>query len=425
MANSDFNSDFNSDNNSNNKLAFDIDFNSNFNVNEISFDTSSIISVIGAGAMGSGIAQVSATFGHKTYIYDLNDVILEKTKNRLFASLDKLIEKGKLNEDKANSIKTNLHFTSNLEDLKDSSFIIEAIIENLEIKHKLFKNLEEIVSKNCVIGTNTSSISIASLTSVFKHNQRFLGVHFFNPAQILPLVEIIPSITTDKIILDKTKALIDAWGKLTVIAKDTPGFIVNRIARPYYSEAIRIYEEGIADIATIDWAMKTISGFRMGPFELMDYIGHDVNYVVTETVWKDMFFDPRFKPSISQKRLFEAGQFGVKSGKGFYDYSENAKKQQPIEDEELGNYIFNRVLAMLINEAADAVYYNIASIRDIEIAMTKGVNYPKGLLIWADEIGLENILNTLDNLYNEYKEDRYRASILLRKMVKNNQKFLS
>lgn len=421
MANSNFNSDNSLDNNS----AFDINFNTEFDLNEISFDSYSVISVIGAGAMGSGIAQVSATFGHKTYVYDISDAILEKTKNRLFSSLDKLIEKGKLNDEKANSIKGNLYFTSKLEDLKDSSLVIEAIIENLEIKHKLFKNLEEIVSKNCVIGTNTSSISIASLTSVFNHKNRFLGIHFFNPAQILPLVEIIPSITTDKLVLDKTKTLIDAWGKLTVIAKDTPGFIVNRIARPYYSEAIRIYEEGIADIATIDWAMKSISGFRMGPFELMDYIGHDVNYVVTETVWKDMFYDPRFKPSISQKRLFEAGQFGVKSGKGFYDYSENAIKPQANEDEELGNYIFNRILAMLINEAADAVYYQIASIKDIETAMTKGVNYPKGLLIWAEEIGLENILNTLDNLYNEYKEDRYRASILLRKMVKNNQKFLS
>ena len=392
----------------------------NYNLNK---DIS--VAIIGSGAMGSGIAQVAATYGHKTFLFDISNDVLDKAKNKLFTSLDKLVEKAKLSDEKAENIKNNLTFTNNLEDIKDTKLVIEAIIENKDVKHAVFSNIETLVSDDCIIGTNTSSISIASLSSIFKNKERFLGVHFFNPAQILPLVELIPSINTNNEVLSQTKDLIDAWGKLTVIAKDTPGFIVNRIARPYYSEAIRIYEEGIADIATIDWAMKSISGFRMGPFELMDYIGHDVNYIVTETVWKDMFYDPRFKPSISQKRLYEAGQYGVKSGKGFYDYSESAIKPIPTEDSELGNLIFNRILAMLINEAADAVYYNIASAKDIEVAMTKGVNYPKGLLIWADEIGIDNILNTLDNLYETYREDRYRASSLIRSMVKNNQKFLS
>lgn len=388
-------------------------------------DKNSIVAIIGCGAMGSGIAQVSADNGHNTIVFDINEEIINKSKAKLFTSLDKLVEKGKFSVEKSDKIKSNIKFTTNLEDISNASLVIEAIVENLEIKQNVFTKVEELVSPNCIIGTNTSSISIASLTSKLKYKERFLGIHFFNPAQILPLVEIIPSLLTSSEVLNQTKTLIDNWGKLTVLTKDTPGFIVNRIARPFYSESIRIYEENIADVATIDWALKTISGFRMGPFELMDYIGHDVNYVVTETVWKDMFYDPRFKPSISQKRLYESGQFGVKSGKGFYDYSENAVKAKPNEDLSLGNQIFMRVLSMLINEAADAVYFNIASINDIELAMTKGVNYPKGLLLWADEIGIDKILETLDNLYEMYREDRYRASVLLRTMNKNNQKFLS
>lgn len=388
-------------------------------------DKNSIVAIIGCGAMGSGIAQVSATYGHNTIVYDVREDIVNKSKSKLFSSLDKLVEKGKYSQDKCDNIKDSIKFTTKLEDISNSSLVIEAIVENLEIKQNVYNKIEEIVSPNCIIGTNTSSISIASLTSKLKHKERFLGIHFFNPAQILPLVEIIPSLLTSSKILNQTKNLIDNWGKLTVLTKDTPGFIVNRIARPFYSESIRILEENIADIPTIDWALKTISGFRMGPFELMDYIGHDVNYVVTETVWKDMFYDPRFKPSITQKRLFESGQFGVKSGKGFYDYSENSEKPKPNENMTLGNIIFMRVLSMLINEAADAVYYNIATINDIELAMTKGVNYPKGLLLWADEIGIDNILSTLDNLYDIYREDRYRASVLLRTMNKNNEKFLN
>jgi 3-hydroxybutyryl-CoA dehydrogenase len=207
------------------------------------------------------------------------------------------------------------------------------------------------------------------------------------------------------------------------LAKDTPGFIVNRVARPFYSEAIKLYEEGVANIPTIDWALKTIGGFRMGPFELTDLIGHDVNYVVTETVWSQFFYDPRFKPSITQKRLLEAGLYGRKSKRGFYDYSEGANNPAATEDETLGNFIVDRILAMLINEAADAVFLNIASIKDIDLAMTKGVNYPKGLLAWADEIGISTIVKRLNTLYEEYGDDRYRACPLLKRMAKTGSTF--
>jgi 3-hydroxybutyryl-CoA dehydrogenase len=207
------------------------------------------------------------------------------------------------------------------------------------------------------------------------------------------------------------------------VAKDTPGFIVNRIARSYYGESIRIYEEGIADFATIDWAMKTFGGFRMGPFELMDFIGNDINYKVTETVWEQFFYEPRFKPSFTQKRLYEAKFFGKKSGRGYYDYSEGAVMPKANEDQSLGKMIFERVLCMLINEAADSLYLGLASAEDIDTAMTKGVNYPKGLLKWSDEIGVKNVYDTLNILFKEYNEDRYRPCVLLKRMASSNSRF--
>jgi 3-hydroxybutyryl-CoA dehydrogenase len=244
----------------------------------------------------------------------------------------------------------------------------------------------------------------------------------------MQLVEIIPAVQTSEEVLKKTVQIISDWKKIVAVAKDTPGFIVNRVARSFYSESLRIYEEGVADFATIDGALKTIGNFRMGPFELMDFIGHDVNYTVTETVFTAFYFDPKFKPSFTQKRLVEAGFLGRKSGRGFYDYS----KEIPTLSEEVlaGNgaisqAIFERVIVMLINEAADTLFLNIASAKDIDNAMTKGVNYPKGLLEWADELGIKWCVDKLDELYNEYHEDRYRCSPILRRMAREGSRFFS
>ena len=383
------------------------------------------IGIVGSGAMGAGIAQVAASAGHTIFVYDTNSSVLDNAKKNLSSSLQKLVEKQKITLEQSNSILQNINFNSDLNNFKNCDLIIEAVIENLEVKQKLFSDLEKIISDNCVLATNTSSLSITSIASACKKPEHFLGIHFFNPATIMPLVEIIPGLATNEKITHEVKKLIDSWGKITVVAKDTPGFIVNRVARPFYSEALRIYEEGIADIATIDWAMKEIGGFKMGPFELMDLIGHDVNYIVTETVWKQFYFDPRFKPAISQKRLLEAGFLGRKSKRGFYNYTEGSIIPEPNKDKTLGEIIFKRVLAMLINEAIDAVYLKIASKEDVDLAMTKGVNYPKGLLKWADEIGLKNVLNTLNELNALYEEDRYRPSVLLKQMVKNHKTFTS
>lgn len=376
------------------------------------------IGVIGSGAMGSGIAQVAAMAGHKVKVYDNNAAALQKAEANLKTTLVKLVEKQKIDESKANEIILNTHFTSSLNDFKDCGLIIEAILEILEVKQKVFSEIENLVNENCILASNTSSLSIASISSACKKQERVIGIHFFNPAPLMPLVEIIPSITTSNEILNFSKKLIDSWGKTTVIAKDTPGFIVNRVARSYYGESIRIYEEGMADFATIDWALKTFGGFKMGPFELMDFIGNDVNYKVTESVWTQFFYEPRFKPSLTQKRLFEAGWYGRKTGRGYYNYAEGVSMPAPKQDEALGKYIFNRVICMLINEAVDTMYLNIASREDIEIAMTKGVNYPKGLIQWGEEIGWINVLTTIQNLYEEYQEDRYRPSVMLKRLAK-------
>jgi 3-hydroxybutyryl-CoA dehydrogenase len=387
------------------------------------FSKTSVVGVIGAGAMGSGIAQVAAVAGHKVVLYDNNSAALEKAKSSLTNTINKLAEKGKVTN--AEEVLARFVFTSVLEDFRSCALIIEAIIENLEVKKKLFDIVEQTASKECVLASNTSSLSITSIAAACKNPQRVLGLHFFNPAPLMALVEVIPAVQTDANIVADAKALMQDWGKVPVIAKDTPGFIVNRVARPFYGEAIRIYEEGIADMATIDWAMTELGGFRMGPFALMDYIGHDVNYVVTETVFQSFFYDPRYKPSFSQKRLLEAGWLGKKAGRGFYNYAEGTSLPEPNKDKVLGEAIAQRVIIMLVNEAVEALHLNIASAQDLELAMTKGVNYPKGLLAWCDEWGIDECLNILDGLYNEYHEDRYRASVLLRKKADASSKFLS
>lgn len=376
------------------------------------------IGVLGAGTMGAGIAQVAAQSGHQVVLVDVNQVQLDKAKLSLVKVLDRMIEKGNLDESGKNDLLNRLQFSTQLADFRGTGLVIEAIVEKLEVKHAVFKEIEEVVGMNCIIASNTSSLSIASIGSVLKFPARVIGIHFFNPAPLMPLVEIIPAVQTSEETLSAAKSVIDSWGKTTVICKDTPGFIVNRVARPFYGEALRIYEEGLADFATIDWAMTELAGFRMGPFTLMDYIGNDINYTVTETVFAAFYYDPRFKPSFTQKRHMEAGFLGRKTGRGYYDYSEGSEMPVPKKDEKLGQQIVDRILAMLINEAYDALFLNIASREDIDLAMTKGVNYPKGLLAWSEEIGLKTVLSRLENLFQEYGEDRYRPNPLLKRLAR-------
>lgn len=375
--------------------------------------------------MGSGIAQVAAQSGHEVVVFDIAPQALEKADAKLQRILARLVEKGRMSEEETRALHGRIFWVSDLQAFAGCGLIIEAIVERMDVKQKLFQDLQEVVDDECILATNTSSLSIAAIASALDKPERAIGIHFFNPAPLMPLVEIIPAVQTAPEVMEAARDLIDSWGKVTVLAKDTPGFIVNRVARPFYGEALRIYEEGFADFATIDWAMKELGGFRMGPFELMDFIGNDINYAVTESVFAAFYYDPRYRPSFTQKRHSEAGWLGRKTGRGYYDYGEGAVKPEPITDRELGEQIVWRVLAMLINEAADALYLNIATREDLDLAMTKGVNYPKGLLAWADEKGIEHTLKTLERLQAEYGEDRYRPSPLLRKMARENKKFYS
>jgi len=385
--------------------------------------TISTVGIIGAGTMGRGIAQVAATANCKVKLFDVNEEALNKAATSLEKILNRLIEKGRIDATEKIRIQNNIEHVTSLQEFSETDLTIEAIVEDLNIKRKVFKELEVIVSDKCIIASNTSSLSIASIAASLEHPQRCIGIHFFNPAPLMKLVEIIPAVQTDAAVLEQCESEIARWNKVVAVAKDTPGFIVNRVARPFYGEALRIYEEGIATFATIDHAMKSLGGFRMGPFELMDFIGNDVNYTVTETVFNAFYQDPRYKPSFTQKRLSEAGWLGRKSGKGYYDYSEGAIKENPSEDKQILSLVFNRILVMLINEAADALFWNIASAEAIDNAMTKGVNYPKGLLAWADEKGIEWCVTMMDTLYDIYREDRYRCSPILRKMQLEQKTF--
>lgn len=388
-------------------------------------EADTVVGVIGAGAMGSGIAQVAATAGHHVVLRDVSDDAAQRGIDAIQKSLAGQVAKKKMTEERAGEILGRVaKDTGNTDTLSKCGIVIEAIIEDLDAKRRLFRDLEERIPSPCILGTNTSSLSVSAIAAVCARPQRVIGIHFFNPPTVLPLVEIVPGKLTSPTTTTNVRALIDSWGKTTVIASDTPGFIVNRIARPYYGEAIRIYEEGTADPATIDWAMKELAGFKMGPFELMDFIGNDVNLAATTAVYQGTNKDPRYKPSVTQQRLVNEGRLGRKTGRGHYDYSESAKRPEPKRDEALGHRIADRILAMLINEAADAVHNGIGTPADVDLAMTKGVNYPQGLLAWGNEIGLARVARTIETLRTQNgNDDRYRVSPLLKQMVAEHRQF--
>lgn len=379
------------------------------------------IGVIGAGAMGSGIAQVAAQCGHEVVLVDQNQSALDKSQKNLASVANRLIEKERWTVEFSQEVQQSIVRTTDWNQLKPCTWIIEAIVEDLAVKTDVFRKLEAIVDSTAVLASNTSSLSLTAIAGKLSNPERFVGLHFFNPAPLMALVEVIPALQTNPDLVTRAMEQMRSWNKTPVKAKDTPGFIVNRVARPFYGEALRIVEEGLASPQAVDAAMKAC-GFRMGPFELMDLIGNDVNYAVTQSVFEAFYYDPRYRPSLIQKQFVDAGWLGRKSGRGYYHYESESTDKQIVDISSL-EWISERIIAMLINEAAEALYLNIASASDLDTAMTRGVNYPKGLLAWANERGIDATLEVLKGLQEHYGEDRYRPSILLKQMAANQALF--
>lgn len=394
----------------------------------MALDRDTVVGVVGAGAMGTGIAQVAAAACHRVVLADAAQGATQRAQASMAKAMERDVGKGRLSRDAADELMSRIDYQwepldGDLSAFRSCGLVIEAVVEDLDVKRSMFRRLESVVDRDAVLATNTSSLSVTSIASGCEQSGRVLGLHFFNPAPVMALVEVVPWLGGDPQVATSAYSLMGSWNKTAVLASDTPGFIVNRIARPFYSEAIRLLEEGIADSPTIDHAMKELGGFRMGPFELMDFIGNDINYAVTRSVYEGFFFEPRYRPSLTQKRLVEAGFLGRKSGRGYYSYDSSATPVAPSGDAATRQLVFERIMAMLVNEAVDAVLMRVASPEDIDLAMTKGVNYPKGLLAWGNELGLPRVLGWLERLQQEYGEDRYRPSALLRRMVREGRQF--
>jgi 3-hydroxybutyryl-CoA dehydrogenase len=391
------------------------------------------VGIIGAGTMGAGIAQVAAASGWKVILHDLSQAAGDRAVERIASGFDRLIAKNKMTAAEAAAARDRVATTSDLADLAPCDLVIEAIVEQLDVKERVLREVATIVKPDVPLATNTSSLSISEIGRATGEPHRVIGMHFFNPAPVLKLVEVVRGAETSSEVADRVILIAEAWGKHVAQASDTPGFIVNRVARPYYLEAWRVLEDGYARVDVIDNAMKTMGGFRMGPFELTDLIGQDVNTATTDSVWQRLGEPARLAPSRLQNKLVDDGHLGRKSGRGAYAHDgENIvpailvrRRALELDDElsaavaafcdgaseeqasDLERYLFARILASIINEAVWARHDGVASGNDIDTAMRLGTNYPKGPIEWAEQIGWPTVIDLLQLLNRTVVDGRF------------------
>jgi 3-hydroxybutyryl-CoA dehydrogenase len=377
------------------------------------------VGVVGAGAMGAGIAQVAASAGHAVTLVDAAPGAAAAAVEKIGAALARLVEKGRLSQDDASAVLARVTPAESLDDLPDCGLVIEAVPEDLDLKRRLFADLADQQPSTTVLATNTSSIDIDAIAADVADPERVLGLHFFNPPPVMELVEVIHGKRTARAYVEHAATLMSAWGKTPVRCSSTPGFIVNRVARPFYGEAQRIVESGIADAATVDWVLRERGGFPMGPLELTDFIGQDVNLAVGTSVWEQTDRDERYAPTDFQRALVESGRLGRKSGSGIYAYAADGSLQDAEPDLELADRLVGgpvatdplaRTLAMLVNEAVDLVARGEASAEDVDTAMRLGVRYPKGPIEWGHQIGFDVVARQLAELDEAFPGGRYRPS---------------
>jgi 3-hydroxybutyryl-CoA dehydrogenase len=388
-----------------------------------------VIGVIGAGTMGAGIAQLAARSGARTILHDPLPEALERGARYARDGLGKEAAKGRLSAEQVDAAAARIEPVDDLAAFADCELVIEAAPERLELKHELYKRLsEEIVGAECVLASNTSSLLVTAIAAAARNPERVVGMHFFNPAPIMRLLEIVAGEQSDERSLALAHATGEAMGKTVIRAKDGPGFLVNRCNRPFGLEALRLLQEGIADIETIDRIVRTEGGFRMGPFELMDLVGVDTGLEISKSFYEQSFGEPRWRPSPIAARYVAAGLHGRKSGRGYYDYSSDPYRppdpDPPPPARADANVapavggVLERIVCQVINECAFALGEGVGSAEDIDTGMTLGLNYPRGPLVWADQIGLDRVLAVLDGLWEEYREERYRPAPALRGLVR-------
>lgn len=393
------------------------------------------VGIIGAGTMGAGIAQVAASAGWTVELMDVDEPVVGRAIEGITKRLDRLVKKERLTTEERDDAASRLLVAASPNCFKKCELIIEAIVEDLDIKAKVLRDIVPALREDAIIATNTSSLSVSKIGEAIGESfrGRTLGMHFFNPAPVMKLCEVIAGDQTDPAVVDRVAAIAESWGKKVARAADVPGFIVNHVARPYYLEAFRILEDGFAPPETIDQAMKELGGFRMGPLELTDLIGQDINTATTRSVWEQLGKPPLLAPNPLQESLVAAGHLGRKSGQGVYDYTGDSPiasipfHEKPLEmsddlreavnlftahavdspGSDLQNYIFARILGSLIIQANLAHARGVAEKSDIDTALKYGVNYPQGPFQWADQIGSKHVVRLLEALHRQLDDERF------------------